>query len=133
MPPNKEQREKLGNWLEIADDIRDERTNLIQHWYDRYPSARGIGESYERGRPSSWYPPTTSTVLFAWRRASSETLPIRACSNLDLPSEPKTTGSAPSSSAAAIITRSGLPKTISSRSEERRVGKECRSRWSPYH
>src|SRR2546427_12153605 len=25
----------------------------------------------------------------------------------------------------------GLPKTI--RSEERRVGKECRSRWSPYH
>ena len=25
------------------------------------------------------------------------------------------------------------PKYISSRSEERRVGKECRSRWSPYH
>ena len=24
-------------------------------------------------------------------------------------------------------------KTVSSRSEERRVGKECRSRWSPYH
>src|SRR4051794_41339164 len=23
--------------------------------------------------------------------------------------------------------------TLSSRSEERRVGKECRSRWSPYH
>ena len=23
--------------------------------------------------------------------------------------------------------------SISSRSEERRVGKECRSRWSPYH
>ena len=23
--------------------------------------------------------------------------------------------------------------TASSRSEERRVGKECRSRWSPYH
>jgi len=23
--------------------------------------------------------------------------------------------------------------TISARSEERRVGKECRSRWSPYH
>ena len=34
----------------------------------------------------------------------------------------------------------GLSKTkesvfskIASRSEERRVGKECRSRWSPYH
>ena len=24
-------------------------------------------------------------------------------------------------------------KTLSNRSEERRVGKECRSRWSPYH
>ena len=24
-------------------------------------------------------------------------------------------------------------KDLSSRSEERRVGKECRSRWSPYH
>ena len=26
-----------------------------------------------------------------------------------------------------------LRKKGSSRSEERRVGKECRSRWSPYH
>ena len=26
-----------------------------------------------------------------------------------------------------------LGKTINARSEERRVGKECRSRWSPYH
>ena len=26
-----------------------------------------------------------------------------------------------------------FPNPISSRSEERRVGKECRSRWSPYH
>ena len=25
------------------------------------------------------------------------------------------------------------PKAIKERSEERRVGKECRSRWSPYH
>ena len=27
----------------------------------------------------------------------------------------------------------GLAKAINDRSEERRVGKECRSRWSPYH
>ena len=26
-----------------------------------------------------------------------------------------------------------MEKHIGSRSEERRVGKECRSRWSPYH
>ena len=25
------------------------------------------------------------------------------------------------------------PKRFTTRSEERRVGKECRSRWSPYH
>ena len=27
----------------------------------------------------------------------------------------------------------GLGKSATCRSEERRVGKECRSRWSPYH
>ena len=27
----------------------------------------------------------------------------------------------------------GLPRSYVGRSEERRVGKECRSRWSPYH
>src|SRR5256884_726524 len=27
----------------------------------------------------------------------------------------------------------GLPARRATRSEERRVGKECRSRWSPYH
>ena len=27
----------------------------------------------------------------------------------------------------------GIGKLIERRSEERRVGKECRSRWSPYH
>src|SRR2546422_6670763 len=27
----------------------------------------------------------------------------------------------------------GFPIEVISRSEERRVGKECRSRWSPYH
>ena len=26
-----------------------------------------------------------------------------------------------------------LPRSLCPRSEERRVGKECRSRWSPYH
>src|SRR2546426_12844184 len=27
----------------------------------------------------------------------------------------------------------GVSDSVSKRSEERRVGKECRSRWSPYH
>ena len=31
------------------------------------------------------------------------------------------------------LPQSSAGKTIMTRSEERRVGKECRSRWSPYH
>ena len=31
------------------------------------------------------------------------------------------------------ITAEEYNATIASRSEERRVGKECRSRWAPYH
>src|SRR5256886_12036515 len=35
------------------------------------------------------------------------------------------------SAALQLVTRAGVASE--SRSEERRVGKECRSRWSPYH
>ena len=35
---------------------------------------------------------------------------------------------------STLITRPRrFGKTLNMRSEERRVGKECRSRWSPYH
>ena len=37
------------------------------------------------------------------------------------------------SSKASILRRSAFFTVQLSRSEERRVGKECRSRWSPYH
>ena len=35
--------------------------------------------------------------------------------------------------AVFIETSSALDRAATTRSEERRVGKECRSRWSPYH
>ena len=35
--------------------------------------------------------------------------------------------------AAGLIVCLSLKKESNPRSEERRVGKECRSRWSPYH
>src|SRR2546421_4201537 len=38
----------------------------------------------------------------------------------------------PSSSARSLAYSTGFPESVD-RSEERRVGKECRSRWSPYH
>ena len=31
------------------------------------------------------------------------------------------------------VQTTGIPRLRELRSEERRVGKECRSRWSPYH
>ena len=34
---------------------------------------------------------------------------------------------------AAALAIDTLASVIGARSEERRVGKECRSRWSPYH
>src|SRR5258708_36106337 len=34
---------------------------------------------------------------------------------------------------AELILKAGIPPGVFHRSEERRVGKECRSRWSPYH
>ena len=33
----------------------------------------------------------------------------------------------------AVLIAALVALTIVGRSEERRVGKECRSRWSPYH
>src|SRR3712207_7970557 len=44
-------------------------------------------------------------------------------------------GRSVNSTASGALKRAmfSLQKSIISRSEERRVGKECRSRWSPYH
>src|SRR5256885_13170790 len=36
-------------------------------------------------------------------------------------------------SPAQPVAAQGVPSAAQGRSEERRVGKECRSRWSPYH
>ena len=32
-----------------------------------------------------------------------------------------------------LVSPASAAKVLLTRSEERRVGKECRSRWSPYH
>src|SRR3712207_9313872 len=58
-------------------------------------------------------------------------LPIKALLIPPRPLLPTTIRPDPRSSARWTISRAGSP--IARRSEERRVGKECRSRWSPYH
>ena len=58
-------------------------------------------------------------VLFVWR--ASRPHPPPQCPHLE---------------SHMLVPSSGLPepeKAHTERSEERRVGKECRSRWSPYH
>src|SRR5215467_15949493 len=63
----------------------------------------GIRDYKVTGVPTCALPILATTLMFAWRSATS----------------------VPWSSLSCIAT--------SPRSEERRVGKECRSRWSPYH
>ena len=46
---------------------------------------------------------------------------------------PGATGAAGSAGATGATGPNGAPGATGARSEERRVGKECRSRWSPYH
>src|SRR5260221_10774578 len=75
-------------------------------------------------------------------------LPISSCRTRGLPWLPRTTWLQSRCMTASITTSPWASATISNstkcarsagptlpcdRSEERRVGKECRSRWSPYH
>src|SRR3989440_2350840 len=66
---------------------------------------------------------------------------LHPCSDIDIlllvPQPPDATGSAAIGTLVAFLWDIGLEvghsvRTVA-RSEERRVGKECRSRWSPYH
>src|SRR3989475_13197020 len=66
-------------------------------------------------------------------------LPVSNLPNVDFPTitvNASLPGASPETMASAVATP--LEKQFSTiagvdRSEERRVGKECRSRWSPYH
>ena len=71
---------------------------------------------------------------FATPSVTSLMQPIspRSRSLTRLPTSSLASCSSKSSGSSSTATSSVLP-TSSSRSEERRVGKECRSRWSPYH
>src|SRR3989440_4074763 len=61
----------------------------------------------------------------------------RANPEMAMKPSPSTLCPTPSAASAAVpkrdVYRVSHMYTTESRSEERRVGKECRSRWSPYH
>src|SRR3712207_9181202 len=84
-----------------------------------------LGGSILRHRPAPDERPRWDRVLdFAgrtWRQ------PVRALFFLAANNE------LPGPFVQALLAMDYRPVPLSGRSEERRVGKECRSRWSPYH
>ena len=76
--------------------------------------------------PCEKLPATYGTLYGGWLPRSGEEAADRPSFEIYL-NDPKTT--AP----AKLETDLCLPLKPRDRSEERRVGKECRSRWSPYH
>src|SRR2546425_12298920 len=70
-----------------------------------------------------------STISPAMSRRLYEVALGKGVSVLDSP----VSGSTPQAEQGQLVIFVGGEKTVYDRSEERRVGKECRSRWSPYH
>src|SRR3712207_9446580 len=72
--------------------------------------------------------------LFVGSRGTGKTsmAKLLACA-LNAEGGPRTDFSPDDPAARAIMTGNSLDVVEMDRSEERRVGKECRSRWSPYH
>ena len=63
-----------------------------------------------------------SSVAILGKSGSGKSTLIHAISGLDKPQKGK-----------VLIDGEDILRLRAERSEERRVGKECRSRWSPYH
>src|SRR2546426_2326117 len=75
-----------------------------------------------------WSSDVCSSDLLAVGRCPATEKARRVLSVSAIPTTPGASVASALGSEAAIGRR-----LIASRSEERRVGKECRSRWSPYH
>src|ERR1041385_2273229 len=55
---------------------------------------------------------------------------VEAAKTANVLADPRATGACPPTDKAVVPAGIATPMTLESRSEERRVGKECRSRWS---
>src|ERR1017187_6160253 len=84
-------------------------------------------------RPSVWFPPNVhvpdrqlslpSVMVSRWPlKATVPVVPVREMEPADI---------TPAVSSVKLNEQKSVVRI--NRSEERRVGKECRSRWSPYH
>src|SRR5256885_10596096 len=80
-----------------------------------------------------WSSDVCSSDLFAVHAA----FPIRECVAVEAGGDPLLSGRARQQVAGQLLDGELVERQVAvegvDRSEERRVGKECRSRWSPYH
>src|SRR5258707_212952 len=81
--------------------------------------------------PPPGFPDYRAGISPVWGPAGAPLSVHSGGSPIRPPSSPATPGPRPKTSQATSF--GGPPNVAEMRSEERRVGKECRSRWSPYH
>src|SRR5216683_4147639 len=123
---------KRGRIITIGSDSADQLSSRLASPRGRR-STRTAGAAASLPRPTPrrrapwWHSPATSPAI-SWGRASASTASTpgpstRPCT----PPSPRSSGRA----SPAVFPWAGWRSRR--RSEERRVGKECRSRWSPYH
>ena len=108
----------------VTDLIMKEETGIqLLKWIKEYDPAIGVGPAARPTRPAPALPgPSRCSDR---RRPSGGNLPSIAAALASTP------GSAGAPAGGTIPAGGCIHHTT--RSEERRVGKECRSRWSPYH
>src|SRR5256885_8563910 len=94
-------------FFQAEDGIRDYKVTGVQTCALPISTPKSVSRSiWKRRCPTDWL--TTHSSVRGWAKGWSR-------------------------STDAISVRTGPARSIGRRSEERRVGKECRSRWSPYH
>src|SRR5258708_28663591 len=118
-----------AHYLLIFNDWRYGVSALCEFYFFFFQAEDGIRDDLVTGVQTCALPiccggpPTTASTIATPTRRSTSTRPGRASSGA-------TSGGSSATSTRPPTTR---PSRTSPRSEERRVGKECRSRWSPYH
>src|ERR1041385_3872008 len=107
-----------------------------EHTHVPHPEFPRAGGSIDHGSWTMTYVLTPNFAVWAavagpnWRTVGGGTVCVALCSLAFYSFRRPRLVRCPSIGAGVII-RWSSPSTT--RSEERRVGKECRSRWSPYH
>src|SRR5882724_1359310 len=106
------------------------KQSLYNRWHDNYRTDQKVAydaaSEYLRRFP---YDASENAQLMRKWMAAYE----RVITNTPAATIRPTSSTDPSASASQHFTRGAAHAKIRERSEERRVGKECRSRWSPYH